>query len=96
MKADAKEQQQSVPSAGRLETPVVSAANKNGGEDQRWLDSLEVLLEYVLKNQGTEHAALVVNKLSKRLREAGIRLPSAISTPYVNTIPARGRARVPW
>ena len=35
-------------------------SNKNGGEDQRWLDSLEVLLEYVLKNQGTEHAPLVV------------------------------------
>jgi len=87
VKADAKEQQQSAPSTGRLETPVVSASNKNGGEDQRWLDSLEFLLEYVLKNQGTEHAAQVVAKLSKRLREAGIKLPSAISTPYVNTIP---------
>jgi len=37
VKADAKEQQQSAPSTGRLETSVVPAPNKNGGEDQRWL-----------------------------------------------------------
>ena len=87
MKAETKEQQQTAPSTGRQETSSLSAPSKNGGDDQRWLDSLEFILEYVLKNQGTAQASLVINKLTKRLREAGIKLPSAISTPYVNTIP---------
>jgi hypothetical protein len=87
VKAEPKEQQQSAPSAGRSEMAHESAPNNNGAEDQRWLDSLEFILEYVLKNQGTEQAPLVLSKLSKRLREAGIKLPSTISTPYVNTIP---------
>ncbi len=95
MKADTKEQQQSTSSTGRLETPVVSAPSKNGGEDQRWLDSLEFILEYVLKNQGTEHASLVLSKLLKRLREAGIKLPSTVSTPYVNTIPPEDEPAYP-
>jgi pyruvate dehydrogenase E1 component len=95
VKADTKEQQQSTSSTGRLETPVVSAPSKNGGEDQRWLDSLEFILEYVLKNQGTEHASLVLSKLLKRLREAGIKLPSTVSTPYVNTIPPEDEPAYP-
>jgi pyruvate dehydrogenase E1 component len=95
VKADAKEQQQSAPSTGRLETPVVSASNKNGGEDQRSLDSLEFILEYVLKNQGTQHASAVLSKLLKRLREAGIKLPSTVSTPYVNTIPPEDEPAYP-
>jgi pyruvate dehydrogenase E1 component len=87
VKAETKEQQQSAPPAGRSEQARESVPNNNGAEDQRWLDSLEFILEYVLKNQSTEQAPLVLSKLSKRLREAGIKLPSTISTPYVNTIP---------
>jgi len=73
----------------------VPTDDRNGGEDQRWLDSLEFILEYVLKNQGTEQAPLVLSKLSKRLREAGIKLPSTISTPYVNTIPPEEEPQYP-
>ena len=78
-----------------LEKPVVLVPNKNGDEGERLLDSLEVILENVLKNQGTEHASSVLNKLSKRLREAGITLPSTISTPYVNTIPPEEEPKYP-
>ena len=74
-------------SSGRLEQPRESVPNRNGREDERSLDSLEFILEYFLKIQGTEQAPLIFSKLSKRLREAGIQMPSTISTPYVNTIP---------
>ena len=74
-------------SSGRPEQPRESAQLRNGREDQRSLDSLEFILEYFLKIQGTEQAPLILSKLSKRLREAGIQMPSTISTPYVNTIP---------
>ena len=87
MKAQTKEQQQTTPASGRPEKSSGAVNDRNGGDDQRWLDSLEFILEYVLKNQGTDQAPLVLSKLSKRLREAGVKLPSTVSTPYVNTIP---------
>ncbi len=85
MKAETNEQKHSVPSS-RAEARPASAPNNNGGEDERWLDSLEFFFENVLKNQGSQTSPLVLNKLWQRLREAGIQLPSAINTPYVNTI----------
>ena len=75
-----------MPPSGQPEHPRESAPHPTGGEDQRWLDSLEFILEYVLGNQGTERAPMALNKLFNRLREAGIQMPSTVSTPYVNTI----------
>jgi pyruvate dehydrogenase E1 component len=86
MKAETNEQQQPVPSP-RAEAQPAAAPNNNGGEDERWLDSLEFFFENVLKNQGSQTSPLVLNKLWQRLREAGVQLPSAVNTPYVNTIP---------
>jgi pyruvate dehydrogenase E1 component len=83
---DPKEQQKTMPPSGQPEHPRESAPHPTGGEDQRWLDSLEFILEYVLGNQGTERAPMALNKLFNRLREAGIQMPSTVSTPYVNTI----------
>jgi pyruvate dehydrogenase E1 component len=82
-------------SSDRLDQPHESAQHKNGGDDQRWLDSLEFILENVLKHQGTAQAPLALSKLTKRLREAGIQLPSTISTPYVNTIPREDEPSYP-
>ena len=84
-----------MPAGSRSNKASASTGDRNGDEDQRSVDSLEFLLEYVLKNQGTEHAAVVLSKLSKRLREAGIKLPSTISTPYVNTIPREEEPKYP-
>jgi pyruvate dehydrogenase E1 component len=94
VKAEPKEQQQTT-SAGRLEKPVASAHDENGGENQRWLDSLEFILESALKNKGADQVPLVLSKLSQRLREAGIKLPFATSTPYVNTIPPEDEPAYP-
>jgi pyruvate dehydrogenase E1 component len=93
VKVETKEQQQTT-SPKPVEKPSPSAKTRNG-EDERWLDSLETILESFLKNQGTDQAPLILSKLSKRLREAGIKLPSAISTPYVNTIPPEDEPTYP-
>ena len=88
MKADTKEQQQSGSSTGRLEKPVVTAPNKNG-EDQRWVDSLEFILEYVLKNRGTgnllPHEAAV--------DEGGMEASGGLLTRVARVVAARHRYR---
>jgi pyruvate dehydrogenase E1 component len=52
----------------------------------KWLDSIEYLLEYVLKNK-TSEAPLLVERLIERLRDSGVKVPPIVNTPYVNTIP---------
>ena len=64
-----------------------SILQDNGEERDQWLDSLEYLLQSVLKEKDSESVPLVLEKLASRLRETGIRVPVAISSPYVNTIP---------
>ncbi len=59
------------------------AVNKS----ERMLDSLEFFFEYMLKNKESEQAPYVLNKLVDRLRDSGVRMPTMVSSPYVNTIP---------
>jgi len=63
-------------------------------ESQKWLESLGDILEPLLKSKGADSAPAFLDKLILRLREAGIRIPDAVNTPYVNTIPAE--AEVPY
>jgi pyruvate dehydrogenase E1 component len=58
------------------------------GEAKEWLQSLEHLLAYALRNGNSEEAALLLGKLASRLRESGLPVTFPVSTPYVNTIPA--------
>lgn len=64
------------------------AKKESGSEDQKWLQSLEFVLEHILKNEGSEHASFLLDQLINRLRKSGIKIPAAVSTPYLNTIPA--------
>ncbi|MGH7886725.1 MAG: pyruvate dehydrogenase (acetyl-transferring), homodimeric type, partial [Candidatus Binatia bacterium] len=48
--------------------------------------SLEFILEYILKNEQSEQAALLLDELADRLRASGIKIPHSVNTPYVNTI----------
>jgi pyruvate dehydrogenase E1 component len=68
------------------ENKIESTTNGND-ESQRMLDSLEFFFEYMLKNRQSEQAPVVLNRLIGRLRDAGVRMPSTVNTPYVNTIP---------
>ena len=55
---------------------------------RKWLDSLEYVLAYALKNRDSEESPVLVESLIARLRESGLRVAPAVSTPYINTIPA--------
>ena len=61
------------------------------GETREWLDALESVLEF----QGTERANYLLERLSARMTETGVRLPYTITTPYRNTIPHTREARMP-
>jgi pyruvate dehydrogenase E1 component len=51
------------------------------------LQSLEDVVEFLLKNQGREKASRLLASLAARLRADGVDVPMAVSTPYINTIP---------
>ena len=56
-------------------------------ERDNWLDSLEYILQSVVKNRQSESVPLVLEKLATRLRDSGIKIPFPVHTPYINTIP---------
>ncbi|HEY7774652.1 MAG TPA: pyruvate dehydrogenase (acetyl-transferring), homodimeric type [Marinagarivorans sp.] len=60
-------------------------------ETQEWLDALES----VIKFSGSERAGQLLANLSNAATQAGVRLPSAITTPYSNTIPVSEEAKIP-
>ena len=70
---------------------TVSAEPNNGkaakSDRRKWVASLEYILESILKNEEPEQASLLVEELSDRLRQSGLKIPYPISTPYINTIP---------
>ncbi len=64
------------------------ASLRGGGHGERhYLEAVEDLLEFVLRTQGEEAAPLFLQSLVERLRRSGIKVPSPVSTPYINTIP---------
>lgn len=56
-------------------------------EQHKWVASLEHVLEYILKNEQSERAAFLLEEVTTRLRESGLKIPYAVNTPYINTIP---------
>lgn len=65
------------------------------GETRKWFKSLEFVLEYVLKTQGSDEAPFFVDNLIDRLREAGIQVAPTTVTPYLNTIPVEQQPAYP-
>ena len=51
-----------------------------------WLQSLQDVVEVMLKTQGSEKASLLMQGLAERLRAGGMHVPVPVSTPYINTI----------
>jgi pyruvate dehydrogenase E1 component len=69
---------------------TVNSEQDNGkttkSDRRKWIASLEYILESILKNEEPEQAALLVEELSDRLRQSGLKIPLSVSTPYINTI----------
>ncbi len=61
----------------------------------RWIASLEYILEYILKNEESEQAIFLLEELIERLRESGLKVPYAVNTSYINTIPAEKQPPYP-
>jgi pyruvate dehydrogenase E1 component len=61
----------------------------------KWIASLEYILEYILKNEESEQAIFLLEALIERLRESGLKIPYAVNTPYINTIPAEKQPPYP-
>jgi pyruvate dehydrogenase E1 component len=66
---------------------AAEAASQPAPVERNWLQSLEEVVEFLLKNQGREKASQLLTSLAARLRADGIDVPISVSTPYVNTIP---------
>src|SRR5580658_7410978 len=60
-----------------------------------WLQSLEHVVEVILKSQGREKANALLASLAERLRADGLEVPVPVSTPYINTIPAEQQPAYP-
>ena len=60
------------------------AAQADPQETQEWLDALDG----VIRTEGPERARELVDALVSRAHTRGVRIPMALTTPYVNTIPA--------
>src|ERR671923_471901 len=78
---------------------MVETAKQNSeglrNNKHKWMVSLEYLLEYVLKNEESEQATSLLEALIGRLRESGLKIPYAVNTPYINTIPVEKQPSYP-
>lgn len=60
-------------------------------ETQEWIEALES----VIRHGGSERAAYLLVQLANAATQSGVRLPSAITTPYRNTIPVKAEKEYP-
>src|ERR687883_191670 len=60
-------------------------------ETKEWLDSLE----YVINTKGPERVKQLLAVLDRKARQAGVELPYALNTPYINTIHHSQQPRYP-
>jgi pyruvate dehydrogenase E1 component len=66
------------------QTAPKDAAELERVETREWLDSLD----YVLQHADRDRIVRLLDALSHRARQGGVRVPFSAVTPYVNTIPA--------
>ncbi|HEU4340342.1 MAG TPA: pyruvate dehydrogenase (acetyl-transferring), homodimeric type [Candidatus Binatia bacterium] len=55
-------------------------------EKHKWVESLQYILEYILKNEQPAQATLLLEELIQNLRDSGLNIPQVVNTPYVNSI----------
>ncbi|MGE5301954.1 MAG: pyruvate dehydrogenase (acetyl-transferring), homodimeric type [Alphaproteobacteria bacterium] len=89
MELDKKNGSPAAPVDGNRESRVLRT------EKHQWIASLENIFEYILKNEDSEQAKFLVAELMERLRDSGVKIPYAVNTPYINTIPAEKQPPYP-
>jgi pyruvate dehydrogenase E1 component len=82
-----------VESQNTERSPLTQTAGANGNE--QWLDSLEFILQSVLKDKQPEKIAQALEKVNARLRQSGVNVPSPVRTRYLNTIPPEAEPPYP-
>src|ERR1051325_1835879 len=78
----------------RVNSNGASRTRPKSDDPQKYFQSVENILEYILTSQPDKAGAMVDN-LIERLRDAGLNVPPVVSTPYINTIPAEQEPEYP-
>ncbi len=79
-----RENKDSLHNAGNGSVHETSKALGNG--EHKWLASVHQILEYILRNEESGQATLLVEELINQLRDSGLKIPFTVNTPYINTI----------
>ena len=88
-----REQQRAARRGGKRS---FSPGNGNGnGDAQNAAESIDFVVDYILKTQEPGQAAGYVARLIDRLRQEGAHVPPVVSTPYINTIPPEEQPEYP-
>ncbi len=72
-------------------TPIPQKIDVDAQETQEWLDALSAIIQ----QEGPERAHYLIEKQIELARAAGINVPYAANTAYVNTIPPDKEVRSP-
>jgi pyruvate dehydrogenase E1 component len=82
----------SVPDEAAAPLPASSAAP---AVPRNMLQSLEDVVEAMLKTQGSDKVSLFLASLAERLLAGGLEVSLPVSTPYINTIPVEKQPPYP-
>ncbi|MBI3306993.1 MAG: pyruvate dehydrogenase (acetyl-transferring), homodimeric type [Candidatus Omnitrophica bacterium] len=82
-----KKKSPETPKRIEISESIQHAAKTSEEDTQKWMESLEYVLEFFLKQTNPKRAPLLVERLIERLQESGIKVPPPVNTPYLNTIP---------
>jgi pyruvate dehydrogenase E1 component len=89
------------PEANQHQQPPAESPNllvlprQDDRPQDRFLESLSAVVQFALKQQGSQNASRFLDQLTRRLRAEGLETPRVVSTPYLNTIPADQQAPFP-
>jgi pyruvate dehydrogenase E1 component len=70
-------------------------AESGGSDTHMWVESIEGMMDLMVRNQGMERSAQFLTHLALQLRRKGLPLPRLAQTPYVNTIPVEQQPPYP-
>ncbi len=78
------------------ESGVGGSAKPEQSNTNQWLQALEHVIEFILKNRESEDKdPFILSQVMNQLREAGLKIPPLVSTPYINTIPVEKEPKYP-